>query len=231
MEPKGVRKQARGRCMQHPTLLQYLVMSQTVISMKARASNRARRQESRTQQQQQQQKCGDQEVLAAEVASGRPDRSTRSPVIPNASFSPLNSPRPSYLSHSSDCPHQSSISPHSTSREHKTSQPHVGQILTASPSVAPNPPSSLLAIPLFVMPHYQLPSQLSSNHSDHGPLASLHPSGTLQDVNKSELPKLLPSPSRSPVPFSFISCKPTMDSSPIIVPQVLHIPLYPQSPR
>lgn len=202
--------------MQHPTLLQYLVMSQAVSSMKANASAKAARAESRTQ-----------ERPAASVvenlfpsAPSRPDHSHTLPVIPNASFSPIESSSYTSHSHTSETPLHSYLEPLPSPRGPQLSQPHG----------LPQPPPTLLCLPLFVAPQPHLIHSNTINY-DYSVQASSLFTQTAEDTPKSELPKVAPSPPRSPVSFQFVSCKSTMEPSPIIVPQILHVPLSPQSPR
>lgn len=203
--------------MQHPTLLQYLVMSQAVSSMKASASAKAARAESRTQEEP---AAVVVENLLPSEPSPCPDRSHTTPVIPNASFTPIESSSHHTPSHTSDTSHYAYSEPLPSPRGPQLSQP-LG---------LPQPPPTLLCLPLFVAPQPLIIHSHTINY-DYSVQASSLFAQTAEDAPKSELPKVAPSPPRSPVSFQFVSCKSNMDSNPIIVPQVLHVPLSPQSPR
>lgn len=209
--------------MQHPTLMQYLVITQAVQSLKARESAKLLRVESRTQ------------IEAVEnLSPSCPDHSDASPAIPGATPSPIAEQSGFYTTITSEMTYNTASEPIQTPRGAQPTWPDQQHSSASSPVIA-QPPSSLLYLaPLFVTSSPPIqpiqPQPIAFAHG-HSILAAPQLMQTSEEVYKYELPKVVPAPPRSPVPYPFVSCKSTMDSSPIIVPQVLHIPLSPQSPR
>lgn len=230
MEPKAGRKQARTRSMQHPTLLQYLVVTQAVQSLKSRRPTMPQGLETATLKSEPQQPT--KEILREDGGCGAvpaqgPEILSAIPIIPNASFTPLLSSNTTSPTISHEPPLQQEVYAYLESTD--TDRRFVSPPTTASSNH--HPPGSLYILAHLAVPQVPLFVQSSPAPSPLDCYSSSPMIEVSETHSKSEHPKPTCPHTRPSVHLAFLSCKPNMDSSPIVVPQILHIPLCPQSPR